>query len=162
MAEIRRLVLIPVDFSEHSRAALRRGLHLARLLDHDVALIHVVDTTSFVPHGRGAEATLEVGHFTTKLREDAKKRLQTLASEADPEMRTIRVLDVIEGRPWKVILSVAARTTPELIVLGKRGGDAPEMGLGSVAERVVRGASCDVLVVREQPDAGPKPVGQEH
>lgn len=158
--ESRHLILVPIDFSKHSTAALRRAIHLARLLDHDVALLHVVDTSSIVPRGRGAQATVELGHFTTRIREDAKAHLATLAAEADPEKRTIKIQDVIEGRPWQVILSVAASIQPQIIVMGKRGEGPEQVGTGSVAERVVRGASCDVLVVRESA-AELKAVGQE-
>lgn len=53
------------------------------------------------------------------------------------------------GTPWEVIVSVASRTTADLIVMGTHGyvGLKHAM-LGSVAERVVRHAPCPVLTVR--------------
>jgi nucleotide-binding universal stress UspA family protein len=149
------VVLVPVDFSEHSRTALRRAMHMARMLGHDVALLHVIDTTSFL------DKTKEAGAVATALRDEARKQLAALAAEADPERRTIKITEVLEGRPWTVILHVAESLSPQLIVVGKRGEGPVSIGVGSVAERVVRSATCDVLVVREREAPAPDPVPRE-
>jgi nucleotide-binding universal stress UspA family protein len=128
---------VPVDFSPASRRALARALDVARLHGQEVALLHVVDTDAFLAARADMAATLS---------EDARKRLDALAREADPERTFVKIVDVREGRPWRVILGVAESIAPELIVVGKRGAGPHEMG--SVSERVVRGAPCDVLVVR--------------
>lgn len=53
-----------------------------------------------------------------------------------------------EGDPAAVMLEVARDARADLIVIGRRGRDfAARALLGSVAERVVNQAPCDVLVV---------------
>lgn len=133
----RHSILVPVDFSEHSRAALRRACAVAQMLGDDVALLHVMDT------GRAPEAASEARLEETRL------QLRALAAEADPAGASIKIVEVLEGRPGQVVLRVAESVSPRLIVMGKRGDGPSSVGCGSVAERVVRGASCDVLVVRD-------------
>jgi nucleotide-binding universal stress UspA family protein len=139
----RHTILVPVDFSEHSKAAMRRALHLSRILDHDLALLHVVDAS------RPRAGTVEA----------ARERLLALAAEADPERTCVKIVSVLEGRPHDVILHVANTISPQMIVMGKRGDGS--IGMGSVAERIVRGASCDVLVVRDLEPPAPLAPGQE-
>lgn len=128
----RKLILVPVDFSGHSRAALGRALDLARLEDCDVAVVHAIDRESLPS---SAESVAE-----------ARRRVDALVAAADPERRRIKIVDVIEGRPWTVINHLATASEAHLLVVGKRPG--ADVGLGSVSERVVRGAPCDVLIVR--------------
>jgi nucleotide-binding universal stress UspA family protein len=53
------------------------------------------------------------------------------------------------GDPAVVLVDVARAVAAELLVVGRRGGDfVARTLLGSVAERIVRHAPCDVLVVR--------------
>jgi len=55
----------------------------------------------------------------------------------------------VDGRAAEVLLSRAAAVEAEVIVLGSRGRSGlRRLLLGGVAERVVRGASCSVLVAR--------------
>lgn len=157
----RHKILVPVDFSDHSMAALRRATFLARVMDCDLALLHVVDTTSIVPVQQGPQGVLELGHLTSRLRDAAREKLRGVAREADPDGRVIKIVDVVEGRPWQVILHLASSVLPQLIVMGKRGHAPAGSGMGSVAERVVRNARCDVLVVRESEAPLPKAVGEE-
>jgi universal stress protein A len=128
------VILVALDFSPHSDVALRRAIHVARILGDEVALLHVIDEREPSPRDVA--------------RDVAKEALARMASRADPDGRVIRVKDVIEGRPAHVILSVAQAVQARTIVVGKRG-EGVHQGLGSVAERVVRGATCDVLVVRK-------------
>jgi nucleotide-binding universal stress UspA family protein len=52
------------------------------------------------------------------------------------------------GDPAVVLVDLAAEVGADLLVVGRRGGDfVARMLLGSVAERVVQHAPCDVLVV---------------
>jgi nucleotide-binding universal stress UspA family protein len=57
---------------------------------------------------------------------------------------------VLSGSPPAQILAVARRARCDIIVMGTRGGNALSRWLlGSVADRVVRRASCPVLTVRK-------------
>lgn len=54
------------------------------------------------------------------------------------------------GSPREVVLDVAQTRRADLIVLGVHGRRSPlqRLLLGSVAENVLRGADCDVLIAR--------------
>lgn len=52
------------------------------------------------------------------------------------------------GEPGVVLVDLAVEVGADLLVVGRRGGDfVARMLLGSIAERVVQHARCDVLVV---------------
>src|SRR5262249_57015875 len=55
---------------------------------------------------------------------------------------------LLDGKPFQKILDHARKTNPWLIVMGRIGVHSPkeETGLGSNAENILRGASCDVLL----------------
>ena len=61
---------------------------------------------------------------------------------------------VKQGIPWHCIVELATQLGCDLIVMGTQGRTGLKYALlGSVAEKVVRHASCSVLVVRDR--AGP-------
>jgi universal stress protein A len=154
-----RSILAPLDFSEHSREALRFACTLARRLGASLTLLHVyqppahstLDDLAFLPPqiGEGVRRTLEAALQVEK---------QGLEAEG-VELRTALVV----GAPFPEIIRLAAGF--DLIVMGTKGRTGLRHALlGSVAERVVRYAPCPVLTVRPvvlalpaQPEAEPPP-----
>lgn len=135
-------VLVPVDDSDPSRAALERAVR-----DHpdgELLLLHVVDPRRAVLVGGlgdldaamdGAQADAE------SLLADAA----SLAAERGVEVET----EVAYGRPARVIVEYAELGEVEHVVLGSHGRDGPaRVLLGSVAETVVRRSPVPVTVVR--------------
>jgi nucleotide-binding universal stress UspA family protein len=56
---------------------------------------------------------------------------------------------MIYGNPWQEIVALAKAMQVDLIIMGTHGRTVlRSMVLGSVAEQVIRRASCSVLVVR--------------
>ena len=67
---------------------------------------------------------------------------------------------VAEGRNYVEILRAARERGADLVALGAQGlGAQDDRMLGSTATRVLRGAACDVLIVRGEAPAGPLLVG---
>jgi nucleotide-binding universal stress UspA family protein len=97
------------------------------------------------PMARSAGALSEnlLGAFpdTTGLLEEARR---SLGARDDIAVETVaRTRD-----PAAIVLEAARDAEADLVVVGRRGRDfAARMLLGSVAERVVKQAPCDVLVV---------------
>jgi nucleotide-binding universal stress UspA family protein len=84
----------------------------------------------------------------------ARRELAELIAGVKAENVRIRS-DVIHGRVYKAILQYAALQKADLIVMGTHGRTGLEYAFfGSVAERVIRGAPCPVLIV-------PRPRGRE-
>lgn len=131
-----------VDFSEHSYAALERAVELARRLEAELTLVHVLPPTYESTMGR-AERALGMAE------ERLLGRLGEWRAIAERELgREVRAR-LLTGSPAREISRHASRGM-DLLVVGTRGQTGlGRMLLGSVAERVVRDAPCPVLVVHE-------------
>ncbi len=136
-----RIILAPFDFSETATRAVAQAFELAALQGGKVHLLHAYNVPAF-PDG------LAVGvDIVTPVEQAAKK---ALAVESDkyasrPEFGGV-ILEMGDAR--EVILRHAQSLPADLIVMGTHGRTGfQHLLLGSVAERVVRGAPCPVLVV---------------
>ncbi len=141
-----KTILCGIDFSAGSHAAAERAAQLASAAASALVLLHVYQ----VPVRAFLAGAPTVMHAITSLSAAGHDNLLRLAAELEathalhPDIRTI------EGVPWKQIVRVAQELGAELIVLGAHGETSMREALiGSVAERVVRHASCSVLVVRD-------------
>ena len=135
-------ILACVDFSEHSNRALASVGEYARTNDCKVTLIHISDPQSFIP----PQAVLEPPSATDQAAHESE-----LAALRDRYLSGIEVeIGVVSDHaPAKAICEYAEGHDIDLIVVGSHGRGGMERWLiGSVAERVVRHAPCDVYVVR--------------
>jgi len=136
-------VLIAVDDDPIAARAAEVGVDLARTLHARVALIHAIDPSLiFAPEiGIAAdELALRAEQDGTRLMADFRARLPAgmLASQFLPE-----------GPPGAEIVKAAREWEADLIVIGSHGRSGITRALvGSVAEAVMREASCPILVVR--------------
>lgn len=149
MADIKR-ILVPTDFSPTADAALTYALDLAPKLGATVSLVHVFDDLSGIQSGEYVSMPSEM---RGAILEDLRRRLADAAatrghSELNPE--------VLIGPTARTIVDSAHDSRADLIVIGTHGRHGiPHLLLGSVAERVVRTATCPVLTVR--PPQPPSP-----
>lgn len=147
-----RCVLVPVDFSEHSRLALDLALDIAS--GATVHVLHVPDV-GLEPALRqtgATEAELE-GYRRERIAAgegDLARFLEAAREATDPARDRVRVEVLLEaGRPAAAIPALVRRLRADLVVMGTRGRTAsPRVLLGSVTEHVLRDARCDVLAVR--------------
>jgi universal stress protein A len=147
-------ILVPVDYSDCSRAVMEYALLLAERFDAEIGVLHVVE----VPPG-GEEHT--VVKPDTGKEQLLSELLMEQAMKAETEFLTPFVRDttipiernLLKGRPGKVIVEAAADRGADLIVMGTHGRSGFErLIMGSVTERVLRSAPCPVLVVRRPDD----------
>jgi len=137
-----------VDFSDPSRAALEEACALARRTGAELTLLHVWD-----PHAPSPEVLL------AKLEQAAPELEARLASWArDAGARTgggsARTV-LLTGPAAGEIVRFARDGGFDLVVMATHGRSGlARVLLGSVAEQVVREASCSVLVVRRPAAAG--------
>jgi nucleotide-binding universal stress UspA family protein len=150
MAAIRK-ILYPTDFSERSLAALPLAVDLAQRYDAELHCLHVVDMPSefVLEDSYMLPLTTEYRPDYDKLKEVAESHLEQFVTEHMPDLRDSVKRAVIMGKPFAEILRYAREQGIDLIVLGTHGRSAlGSMLLGSVAEKVVRKATCAVLTVR--------------
>jgi len=158
MLEI-KLILCPIDFSEFSVRAYRHALSLAEHYQSKLVALHVVELWRHPSVGFTASAGL-YEEFCQALCEGGKEQLQEFVKQS-PNDKIQPELLVHEGIAPDSILSIAQARKADVIVMGthgRRGYD--RLMLGSVTDRVMRKASCPVLVVSHAPDASA--TGAEH
>lgn len=138
-----RKILVPVDFSIHSRKTVQQAFAFATQAGADVILVHIVD--ALVAHQEGAAPQYIAPDYIKENSEASLSLLRTLSVGAPVKVEQ----EVRVGRPWKEIIDLAAEKNVDLIVIPTHGytGIRHAM-LGSVAEKVVRHAPCPVLVTR--------------
>jgi nucleotide-binding universal stress UspA family protein len=144
-----RNILAPTDFSAPSLHACKYAKELASRFQAHVHLITVVESTvPLVP-----EAGLLFSHQADKLLEQQKAARTALEKfAADPMFGDQRPrLHVLAGNPHKELLEFAKNHEIDLIVVGTHGRSGlSHLLMGSVAEKIVRLASCPVLTVRPE------------
>lgn len=151
-------ILCPVDFSPTSeRTAHEAGL-LAAETQAQLVLLHVIERVG------GPPGPVPPGFDRKSYRADAEdtvrrrlRRLRTIGEEDSVE-------DAVSwGWPEREILRVARERSAALIVMGAHGGPMDSTLFGSTAHKVVRRASCPVLVLPARAhvlaETAPEPVG---
>lgn len=154
MIEIRR-ILCPIDFSDYSRHALDHAVAIARWYESTIAVLHVFSTTpvaAYAPGAPGFEPIVLTPADRDQLLVEVQRFIEPESAPGIPIEMMIR-----EGSPASEILSQAAETQSDLLVMGTHGRAGFErLLLGSVTEKVLRKATCPVLTVpRRHPDAVP-------
>ena len=138
-------ILVPTDFSEASRQALRYATAFAQPCGSEVTLVHVIEPSPYPEFGYAHIPAKEAG-----LKRDAHKKLE---SQCEELVRAgVKASSLIRsGSAFHEIAEQARDASADLIVIATHGrGAIAHAFLGSTAERVVRHAPCPVLVVRER------------
>ena len=158
-------ILVPVDFSESVKPAIKFAANLARKTGAEMYLIHIVD----VP-GVG-EGRMEGGEWT--MTEEAtssdvplmmfmlnKIKEKMLALKESEELKGVKVIDNIEtGTPAKRIKDAAAKYGVDMIIMGTHGASGwNEVFVGSNAEKVVRTSPVPVLAIKEHVNVNPQTI----
>src|SRR5215203_3964164 len=159
----RETILVGLDGSPQSFGALITATELARTFGKKIEVIAVYDPYLHYSVFNGivnvlTEKAAKVFRFEeqnqlheeiidTGLAQIYQSHLEVgerMANEAGVEIKKT----LLDGKPFQKILDHARKTNPWLIVMGRIGVHSPkdETGLGSNAENVLRGASCDVLL----------------
>lgn len=135
-------ILIATDGSECNRAAINEAIRIAKDLGSVLVAVYVVDlgVLNSAALGEGEDFVF------CSLKAEAAKALKQLKEMVDGiEVET----HLLQGKPAAAITDFAAKNGIDLIVVGARGKSSmEELLLGSVADRVIRTASCPVLVVK--------------
>ena len=146
MARITR-ILHPSDFSSMSNRALTTAMALARATGGTLTILHVnVPIVPLVPEQYLDTPTWE--RVNAQARRWGNARLTRVAARARKSGLRVQTL-FLEGDPSRHILGTARRMRADFVVMGTHGRTGfSKFLLGSVAERVVAGASCPVVTVR--------------
>lgn len=142
-------ILVPTDFSEPAGAALDYAKTLAQALGASLHILCVMDDP--MPGFKMPDHVCSIPAIRRQLEAEAKEQLAKLLT---PEERTAFRAELTAewGNPYAKVLDFASKHDIDMIVMGTHGrGGLEHVLIGSVAERVVRQASCPVLTIRPAP-----------
>jgi nucleotide-binding universal stress UspA family protein len=133
-------IVVPVDFSDASFDAIRVALEIVNI-PSQVHVLYVIQPLHV------AEPGMLWGTITDDERlNTATKALDERIASEDVRGVTSKVL---LGQPGQTIAEYAAQVRADLIVIPSHGrSGASRVFLGSVTEKVLRMARCQVLVLR--------------
>ena len=147
-----RRVLVTTDFSEISLEALPVAVEIASHFDAELLLVHVLPVDSATPwdippYADFGLAALPLPDYETQVRQEVERRLAMVASKHAQGV-SVRGL-VGRGDAAAEIGRMATAENADLIVLATHGWTGwRHLVFGSVAEKILREASCAVLSVR--------------
>ena len=148
MTTTTRTVIVGVDGSEGSDAALAWAARHAQLAGADLELVHAVAVPSMAGIGWAVDASLEAGRLLRALEVEGEKavtRARRTMLERHPQL-TVRT-EVVTGDPRQVLLDRGA--TAYLLVVGSHGrGPVRSLLVGSVGAALARHATAPTVVVR--------------
>jgi nucleotide-binding universal stress UspA family protein len=137
-------VLVPVDFSADSDAALETALALAP--EADIHLLHAFDVPFEGKLRMAGVPGDEINAYRIRARNLANGKLHALKQPLEEKGRYVRIC-VEYGDPYTLILEKEKEIRADLIAIGKHGQSVlEELFLGSVTRHVLSDAACDVLV----------------
>jgi len=144
-----RRILVPIDYSENSKAALSYGAELAQSFGAALDIVHVWDRPTYVSDAvmvqRPGEAHKPIGEL---IRENAQKDMNefmatvTLPSGVPTQSR------LLSGEPASTLVAELKKGEHDLVVLSTHGRTGiAHLLLGSIAEKLVRMSPVPVLTV---------------
>ena len=147
MSEYSR-ILVAVDLSDESATIMRKAVQVASA-NSEIYLVFVQEPMDSVCLGALPYGPVFVGmeEFETQL----KKKLRSRMSDQGEKFGIpVSHQSILSGNPATEIRRFADENAIDLVVLGTHGQRGVQLLLGSTANSVLHGVSCDVLAVRIQ------------
>jgi len=139
-------ILVAIDFSERSSAALAAGHALASLYGSKVELVHVVRDSG--PYPGFAPNILSLVDYDPAQGEAVQERMKRFVERTKGPAPSAYHVSI--GSPSRVIPALATERGTGAIVMGTHGRQGVAHALiGSVAEATLRRSACPVLTLKE-------------
>jgi nucleotide-binding universal stress UspA family protein len=140
-------ILCAVDFSDASLSALEYAISLAEEADAELSLLHAIEVPPELLEHIPVPENFDVDQYHAAARAACLERLRALIPQSVPTFCDVHTV-AMEGAAYRQILRLAAEEKTDLIVMGVRGRGAVDLLLfGSNTARVIRAATCPVLIV---------------
>jgi nucleotide-binding universal stress UspA family protein len=146
-------ILVPVDYSDCSRAALAFASVIAEKVGASLDVVHVWDRPTYVSESTRVQHEGESRSLIDMIRDNAEAEMSDFLATT-PFPATIRLSHrVLSGNPAARVLEELRRGQHQLLVVGTHGRTGlRHLLLGSVAEKLVRLAPVPVLTVPTPPE----------
>lgn len=147
------VILVPVDFSDHSEAALLQAAEFASLMEARLVVLHVVHDPGEMP-----------GYYSKLVKKKRATRMPDVAAEAfenfmadtiqaHPELQVLQraMRLMVIGLPVTRILEVVEHVKPIMVVMGSQGRTGlKHLFIGSKATQVVQLCPVPVTIVKKR------------
>jgi nucleotide-binding universal stress UspA family protein len=144
-------ILIPLDGSALSEQILEPALELGGLAQAEYVLVRVVEPFVLADYAPLAQASRLDTQLTQAQSAEARHDLERVAERLRAAGQTIYTRTLLAEQPAVAILDEARRQDVDLVAMTTHGRSSlARLLLGSVADKVLRGAARPVLVARPQ------------
>ena len=135
-------ILLAVDLTEDCKRVAERALELAEQSGAELHVVHVIEPLSLA---YGGEIPMDLSSVQDQIHDQAKSHLAAFSSGIGIQEHHRHL---VFGRPENEIHRLANEQNADVIVVGSHGRHGIALLLGSTANGVLHGATCDVLAVR--------------
>lgn len=135
-------ILMAVDLSDDSGEVAERARAIVAANAAELHVIHVIEPLSFA---YGGDIPMDFSGIQDEIQQQATQQLETFANANGIAAENRHV---VLGQPEVEIHALAEELAADLIVVGSHGRYGLALLMGSTANGVLHGASCDVLAVR--------------
>ena len=135
-------ILLAVDLTEESRPIADRAVSLATNFAAELHVIHVIEPLSLA---YGGDIPMDLSSVQDQIHQQAKSHLAEFCASINVSSERQHL---IFGRPETEIHRIASSEEIDVVVVCSHGRHGLALLLGSTANGVLHGATCDVLAVR--------------
>lgn len=144
-----RRIMIPIDYSEHAKAALTYGAEFAQSFGATLDIVHVWDRPTYLTDAvmvqRPGEAHKPIGEL---IRENAQHDMNEFLSQNPVPSGVSASSRLLSGEPASALLAELKKGEHDLVILSTHGRTGfAHLLLGSIAEKLVRMSPVPVLTV---------------
>lgn len=141
-----KTLLLAIDLSEETTQLIDKAKNLAHANNAALHVLHVIEPLSFA---YGGDVPMDFSSIQDEIQKQAQTQLSDFSNSHGiaTEHQHITI-----GRPENEIHEVADKIAADLIIVGSHGRHGLALLLGSTANGVLQGATCDVLAVRVTDD----------
>ncbi|RKS00792.1 nucleotide-binding universal stress UspA family protein [Flavobacterium sp. 102] len=144
---IMKKILVPTDFSDHAKYALKVAAQIAKKNGGEIFLLHMLE----LPHQAGD--AIGSGHDLPEIMLFKNAAINRLEDLMDDEcLDGLKVSEIIQFElAFEGIMNISKKNNVDLIVMGSHGASGfKEMFIGSNAEKVVRNSDIPVLIIKKE------------
>ena len=141
-------ILVPVDYSEHSKNSLEYAAGLAERFGAKLDVVHVWDRPTYVPDTVVVMKEGESKSLADMIRDNAEKEMREFLASVKLPTGVSMTERLLSGEPASVLVEELNRGEHDLVVVGTHGRTGiTHFILGSIAEKLVRTSPVPVLTV---------------
>jgi len=129
-----KIILVPWDFTPIAENALLHAIKVAKMVDHEVVLLHITKSK-----------------LSEKERKPLVSKLEELSKKYSSEHRIPIHTDIVTGSIFSSISEYANENKTRMVVMGTHGMKGVQKITGSWALKVIVGTKAPFLVVQEKP-----------